>query len=82
LRFVKYSNDVKNVKCKHRFNAFFISGPFAPAYIIFGRGFAYKKLDNFRLSFPRPLCDIVWLIIIRPLSMGVFDVIPGSKNLV
>jgi hypothetical protein len=47
---VKYSNDVKNVKCKHRFNAFFISGPFAPAYIIFGRGFAYKKLDNFRLS--------------------------------
>jgi len=58
-----------------------ISGPFAPAYITFGPGFAYKKSDNFRINIS-PAAGRITLVDNDSLSsIGAFGVKPGSKSL-
>jgi hypothetical protein len=58
-----------------------ISGPFAPAYITFGPGFAYKKSDNFRVNIS-PAAGRITLVDDDSLSsIGAFGVKPGSKSL-
>jgi hypothetical protein len=58
-----------------------ISGPFAPAYITFGPGFAYKKSDNFRVNISPAAARITLVDIDTLSSIGAFGVTPGSKSL-
>ncbi len=58
-----------------------ISAPFAPAYLTFGPGFAYKQSDNFRINFS-PLAARITIVQNDSLSnQGAFGVTPGSKSL-
>jgi hypothetical protein len=58
-----------------------LSAPFAPAYLTFGPGFAYKKSDNFRVNFS-PLAARVTLVQNDSLSnIGSYGVTPGNKSL-
>ena len=69
-----YSYDANN-------NRTLISAPFAPAYLTFGPGFAYKKSDNFRVNFS-PLAARITFVQNDSLSnIGAFGVTPGSKSL-
>ena len=58
-----------------------ISGPFAPAYITFGPGFAYKKSDNFRVNISPAAARITLVDNDTLSSIGAFGVKPGSKSL-
>jgi Protein of unknown function (DUF3078) len=58
-----------------------ISMPFAPAYLSFGPGFAYKKSDNFRVNLS-PLASRITFVTDEFLSnQGAFGVDPGSNIL-
>ncbi len=58
-----------------------ISAAFAPAYLTFGPGFAYKKSDNFRINIS-PFAARITLVQNDSLSnIGAFGVTPGSKSL-
>jgi hypothetical protein len=58
-----------------------ISAPFAPAYLTFGPGFAYKKDDNFRVNIS-PLAARITMVQNDSLSnAGSFGVTPGNKSL-
>ncbi len=69
-----YSYDSNN-------NKTLISASFAPAYLTFGPGFAYKQSDNFRINFS-PVAAKITLVENDSLSnAGAFGVTPGSKSL-
>jgi hypothetical protein len=69
-----YSYDANN-------NKTLISASFAPAYLTFGPGFAYKQSDNFRINFS-PVAAKITLVENDSLSnAGAFGVTPGSKSL-
>jgi hypothetical protein len=58
-----------------------ISALFAPAYLTFGPGFAYKKSDNFRINIS-PLASRITIVSNDSLSsIGAFGVIPGHQSL-
>jgi hypothetical protein len=58
-----------------------VSAPFAPAYLTFGPGFAYKRSDNFRINFS-PAAAKITLVQNDSLSnAGSFGVTPGEKHL-
>jgi hypothetical protein len=58
-----------------------ISAPFAPAYITFGPGFAYKRSDNFRVNIS-PLAARITIVQNDSLaSIGAFGVTPGENHL-
>jgi hypothetical protein len=58
-----------------------ISAPFAPAYLTFGPGFAYKKSDNLRVNLS-PLASRFTIVQNDSLSsIGSFGVKPGNKSL-
>ena len=58
-----------------------LSGPFAPAYLTLGPGFAYKRSDNFRVNFS-PLAARITLVENDSLSsIGAYGVTPGQKSL-
>ncbi|HTD99144.1 MAG TPA: DUF3078 domain-containing protein [Mucilaginibacter sp.] len=58
-----------------------ISAPFAPAYLTFGPGFAYKKNDNLRVNIS-PLAAKITLVQNDSLSaVGSYGVTPGDKSL-
>lgn len=57
-----------------------ISDAFAPAYLTFGPGFAYKKSDNFRVNIS-PFASRVVIVQNSSLSAdGAFGVDPGKKT--
>ena len=58
-----------------------ISAPFAPAYITFGPGFAYKKSDNFRVNISPAAVRLTLVDNDTLSSIGAFGVTPGSKSL-
>lgn len=69
-----YSYDSNN-------NRTLISAPFAPAYLTFGPGFAYKKSDNFRVNIS-PLAARITMVQNDSLSTtGAYGVTPGDKSL-
>ena len=58
-----------------------ISAPFAPAYLTFGPGFAYKRSDNFRVNIS-PLAARITIVQNDSLSsIGSYGVTPGNKSL-
>ena len=62
-------------------NRTLVSAPFAPAYLTFGPGFAYKQSDNFRINFS-PLASRITFVQNDSLSsIGAFGVTPGSHTL-
>lgn len=69
-----YSYDASN-------NRTLLSAFFAPAYLTFGPGFAYKKSDNFRVNIS-PLAARITLVENDSLSsIGAYGVKPGNKSL-
>jgi len=69
-----YSYDSNN-------NRTLISTLFAPAYLTFGPGFAFKKSDNFRVNIS-PLASRITFVENDSLSnIGAFGVTPGSHTL-
>ncbi len=69
-----YSYDANNVST-------LISAPFAPAYLTFGPGIAYKQSDNFRINFS-PLAGRLTSVSNDYLSaLGSYGVTPGSHSL-
>jgi len=58
-----------------------ISAPFAPAYITFGPGFAYKRSDNFRVNISPAASRLILVNNDYLSSIGAFGVKPGSKSL-
>jgi hypothetical protein len=69
-----YSYDANN-------NSTLLSAPFAPAYLTFGPGFAYKKSDNFRINIS-PAAVRITIVNNDSLSnAGAYGVNPGSKSL-
>jgi hypothetical protein len=58
-----------------------ISAPFAPAYLTFGPGFAYKKSDNLRVNFSPVASRITFVENDSLSSIGSFGVTPGHKTL-
>jgi len=69
-----YSYDASN-------NRTLVSGPFAPAYLTFGPGFAYKQSDNFRINFSPLAARITFVQNDSLSSIGAFGVTPGSHTL-
>ncbi|MGZ3834829.1 MAG: DUF3078 domain-containing protein, partial [Mucilaginibacter sp.] len=62
-------------------NRTLISAPFAPAYLTFGPGFAYKKSDNLRVNIS-PFATRITMVANDSLSnAGAFGVTPGDKSL-
>jgi len=58
-----------------------ISAPFAPAYLTFGPGFAYKRSDNFRVNIS-PLAARITMVQNDSLAaIGAFGVTPGENHL-
>jgi len=58
-----------------------LSAPFAPAYLTFGPGFAYKRSDNFRVNIS-PLAARITIVQNDSLSsIGAYGVTPGDKSL-
>lgn len=69
-----YNYDANNIRT-------LISAPFAPAYLTFGPGFAYKKSDNFRINIS-PFAARITIVQNDSLSsVGSFGVTPGDKSL-
>src|ERR1700712_1458856 len=58
-----------------------ISAPFAPAYLTFGPGFAYKRSDNFRINLSPAAAKITIVQNDSLSSIGSFGVTPGDKSL-
>jgi hypothetical protein len=58
-----------------------ISGFFAPAYLTFGPGFAFKKSDNFRINLSPIASRITFVENDTLSSIGAFGVTPGNKTL-
>jgi hypothetical protein len=58
-----------------------ISAPFAPAYLTFGPGFAYKRSDNFRINISPAAARITMVSNDSLSNAGAFGVTPGSKSL-
>lgn len=58
-----------------------ISAPFAPAYLTFGPGFAYKKSDNFRVNISPAAARITMVSNDSLSNAGSFGVTPGDKSL-
>jgi len=58
-----------------------LSAPFAPAYITFGPGIAYKKSDNFRINISPAAARLTLVNNDTLSSIGAFGVTPGSKSL-
>ena len=58
-----------------------LSAPFAPAYLTFGPGFAYKKNDNFRINLSPAAARITLVQNDSLSSVGSYGVTPGSKSL-
>lgn len=58
-----------------------ISAPFAPAYLTFGPGFAYKRSDNFRINISPAAARITFVHNDSLSSAGAFGVMPGKENL-
>jgi Protein of unknown function (DUF3078) len=62
-------------------NRTLLSAAFAPAYLTFGPGFAYKKNDNLRVNIS-PLAARFTIVQNDSLSsVGAFGVTPGNKSL-
>ncbi len=69
-----YSYDASN-------NRTLLSAFFAPAYLTFGPGFAYKKSDNFRVNLS-PFAARITIVENDSLSsIGAYGVTPGNKSL-
>lgn len=58
-----------------------ISKAFAPAYLTFGPGIAYKRSDNFRVNFSPAAARIIMVQDNYLSSIGAFGVTPGKKSL-
>jgi hypothetical protein len=58
-----------------------LSMPFAPAYLTFGPGIAYKKNDNFRVNISPAAARFTFVSNDSLSSAGAFGVTPGKKNL-
>jgi len=58
-----------------------ISAPFAPAYLTFGPGFAYKKNDNFRINISPAAIKYTFVTNDSLSNLGSFGVAPGEKHL-
>lgn len=58
-----------------------ISAPFAPAYLTFGPGFAYKKSDNFRINISPAAARITMVNNDSLSNAGSYGVTPGKKSL-
>lgn len=69
-----YSYDAAN-------NRTLISAPFAPAYLTFGPGFAYKKSDNFRINISPAAARITFVKNDSLSNIGSYGVTPGSESL-
>lgn len=62
-------------------NRTLISAPFAPAYLTFGPGFAYKKSDNFRINISPAAARFTIVQNDSLASIGSFGVVPPNKSL-
>ncbi len=62
-------------------NRTLLSAPFAPAYLTFGPGFAYKRSDNFRINISPAAARITIVKNDSLSSIGSYGVTPGSKSL-
>lgn len=58
-----------------------LSAPFAPAYLTFGPGFAYKKSDNFRINISPAAARVTFVQNDSLSNIGSYGVTPGSKSL-
>jgi hypothetical protein len=58
-----------------------LSAPFAPAYLTFGPGFAYKRSDNFRINISPVAAKITVVQNDSLSSIGSYGVTPGNKSL-
>jgi len=58
-----------------------ISAPFAPAYLTFGPGFAYKKSDNFRINISPAAARFTFVQNDSLSAAGSYGVTPGQKSL-
>jgi hypothetical protein len=62
-------------------NRTLLSAPFAPAYLTFGPGFAYKKSDNFRINLSPAAARFTIVQNDSLSSIGSYGVTPGEKSL-
>ncbi|SHN10929.1 DUF3078 domain-containing protein [Mucilaginibacter sp. OK098] len=62
-------------------NRTLLSAPFAPAYLTFGPGFAYKRSDNFRINLSPAAARITIVQNDSLSSIGSYGVTPGKKSL-
>jgi len=62
-------------------NRTLLSAPFAPAYLTFGPGFAYKRSDNFRINLSPAAARITIVRNDSLSSIGAYGVTPGDKSL-
>src|SRR5581483_4693119 len=69
-----YSYDANN-------NRTLISAPFAPAYLTFGPGFAYKRSDNFRINISPFAARFTTMWNDSLASIGAFGVPIGERHL-
>lgn len=58
-----------------------LSAPFAPAYLTFGPGFAYKKSDNFRVNISPAAVRLTMVDNDELSAEGSYGVTPGDKTL-
>src|ERR1700743_2927017 len=58
-----------------------ISAPFAPAYLTFGPGFAYKKNDSLRVNFSPAAARFTFVQNDSLSNIGSYGVTPGHKSL-
>jgi hypothetical protein len=58
-----------------------LSAPFAPAYLTFGPGFAYKRNDNFRINISPAAARLTFVSNDSLASVGSFGVVPPKKTL-
>lgn len=58
-----------------------LSSFFAPAYLTFGPGFAYKKSNNFRINVSPAAARFTFVQNDSLSSVGAFGVTPGNKSL-
>ncbi|MFB2120677.1 DUF3078 domain-containing protein [Parapedobacter sp. 2B3] len=61
-------------------NSTLISTAFAPAYLSFGPGFAYKKSDNFRFNLSPAAARFIFVTHDDLSAQGAFGVDPGSTS--
>ena len=62
-------------------NRTLISAPFAPAYLTFGPGFAYKRSDNFRVNLSPAAIRLTFVENDSLSSVGSYGVTAGKKSL-